>query len=158
MSTERSPVPSKVRGDATARSSGRSGRRGQLSLSAVEAAIGVLLILGALGTFAAGVPEPDRKAADLDVIAADAATVLAGEDPRHAGATRLAEVARSADAFDREAAALERRVETVLPENVMFQVQTPHGTVGAQPPNGVAVGVRTVPTQYGDVTIRVWYA
>lgn len=134
------------------------GTRGQLSLSAVEGAIGVLLVLGALGTFAAGVPTADRDAAALDAMASDAATVLAGENPRHAGATRLAEVARSEDAFERERDALERRVASVLPENVMFAVRTPHGSVGAEPPDGVPVGVATVPTRYGDVTIRVWYA
>lgn len=135
-----------------------NGDRGQLSLSAVEGAVGVLLVLGALASFFAGVPAPDREAAALDATAEDAATVLSGENPRHAGATRLAEVARSPDAFDRERDALERRVAAVLPENVMFQVRTPHGTVGETPPDGVALGVATVPTRYGDVTIRVWYA
>jgi hypothetical protein len=132
--------------------------RAQLSLSAVEGALGVLLVLGALASFFAGVPAPDREAAALDATAEDAATVLAGENPRHAGATRLAEVARSPDAFDRERDALERRVAAVLPDNVMFQVRTPHGAVGYDPPDGVAMGVATVPTRYGDVTIRVWYA
>ncbi|NHN42219.1 hypothetical protein G9C85_11365 [Halorubellus sp. JP-L1] len=132
--------------------------RGQLSLSAVEGAVGVLLVLGALGSFLAGVPAADRDAAALDRTAADAATVLSGESPRHAGGTRLAEVARSPSAFERERDALERRVVDVLPENVMFQVRTPHGAVGYDPPDGVAVGVATVPTRYGDVTIRVWYA
>jgi hypothetical protein len=134
------------------------GDRGQLSLSAVEGALGVLLVLGALTSFFAGVPAADRDAAALDATAEDAATVLSSENPRHAGATRLAEVARSPGAFDRERAALERRVDAVLPENVMFQVRTPHGTVGDAPPDGVPVGVATVPTRYGDVTIRVWYA
>jgi hypothetical protein len=134
------------------------GDRGQLSLSAVEGAVGVLLVLGVLVSFYAGVPAPDREAAALDATAADAATVLSSENPRHTGATRLAEVAQSPDAFDRERAALERRVAAVLPENVMFQVRTPHGTVGYTPPDDVAMGVATVPTRYGDVTIRVWYA
>jgi len=135
-----------------------SSERGQLSLSAVEGALGVLLVLGALGSFVAGVPAADRDAAALDRTAADAATVLSAESPRHAGGTRLAEVARSEGAFERERDALQRRVAAVLPENVMFQVRTPHGAVGYDPPDGVPVGVATVPTRYGDVTIRVWYA
>ena len=132
--------------------------RGQLSLSAVEAAVGVLLVLGALASFLAGVPAPADERAALDATASDAATVLSGENPRHAGATRLAEVARSSEAFERERDALERRVAAVLPENVLFEVRTPHGTVGFDPPDDVDVGVATVPTRYGDVTIRVWYA
>ncbi|WP_227131993.1 DUF7262 family protein [Halorubellus salinus] len=132
--------------------------RGQLSLSAVEAAVGVLLVLGALASFLAGVPAPADERAALDATASDAATVLSVENPRHAGATRLAEVARSPDAFERERDALRRRVAAVLPENVLFEVRTPHGTVGFDPPEDVEVGVATVPTRYGDVTIRVWYA
>jgi hypothetical protein len=151
MSTDRGPA-----GRSTPSTHG-FGARGQLSLSAVEGAIGVLLVLGALGAFAAGIPAADREAAELDAIASDATTVLAGENPRHAGATRLAEVARSADAFGRERDALERRVASVLPENVLFEVRTPHGRVGATPPDGIPLGVATVPTRYGDVTIRVWY-
>lgn len=143
---------------STEYSASRQCERGQLSLSAVEAALGVLLVLAALGTFAVGVPSADRDEAALETLAEDAATVLAGDGPRHAGPNRLAEPARSSAAFDREKAALERRVDAVLPENVLFQVRTPHGTVGYQPPDGVAVGVATVPTRYGDVTIRVWYA
>lgn len=142
-----------------ASSRGDAGReRGQLSLSAVEAAVGVLLVLGALASFLAGVPAAPRERAALDATASDAATVLSGEDPRHAGATRLAEVARSPEAFERERDALRRRVAAVLPENVLFEVQTPHGAVGFDPPDDVPVGVATVPTRYGDVTIRVWYA
>lgn len=137
---------------------GAGGDRGQLSLSAVEGAVGVLLVLGALASFFAGVPAPNREAAALDATAEDAATVLSGESPRHAGATRLAEVARSPEAFERERDALERRVAAVLPENVLFRVRTPHGTVGYTPPDDVPVGVATVPTRYGDVTVRVWYA
>lgn len=150
------PFPATV--DDAGRATGGGADRGQLSLSAVEAAVGVLLVLGALASFFAGVPTPDRERAALDATASDAATVLSGENPRHAGATRLAEVARSPDAFERERDALERRVAAVLPENVLFEVRTPHGTVGFDPPDDVAVGVATVPTRYGDVTIRVWYA
>ncbi|WP_323674794.1 hypothetical protein [Halorubellus sp. PRR65] len=144
--------------DEAGRATGGGADRGQLSLSAVEAAVGVLLVLGALASFFAGVPAPDRERAALSTTASDAATVLSGENPRHAGATRLAEVARSPAAFDRERDALSRRVAAVLPENVLFEVRTPHGTVGFDPPDDVPMGVATVPTRYGDVTIRVWYA
>jgi hypothetical protein len=156
MSERSRPLPATV--DESARATDGGGDRGQLSLSAVEAAVGVLLVLGALASFFAGVPAPADERAALDATAADAATVLSGENPRHAGSTRLAEVARSTDAFERERDALRRRVAAVLPENVLFEVRTPHGTVGFDPPDDVAVGVATVPTRYGDVTIRVWYA
>lgn len=132
--------------------------RGQLSLSVVEAGIGVVLILAVAMGFALGVPAPDDREGQLDVYAADTATVLAGEPPRHGGATRLSEIARSPSAFDREREALAQRVERILPDNLMYRVRTPHGSVGFRKPAGVAVGSATVTTGNGDVTIWVWYA
>jgi hypothetical protein len=132
-------------------------RRGQLPLSLVEAAVGVVLVLAVASGFAFGVPTPDDRTAQLDAYADDAATVLATEPPRHGGTTRLAEVARSEASFDRERAALDRRVDRILPDSVMYRVETPHGAVGFPVPSGVPVGSRTVATGYGRVTIRVWY-
>lgn len=131
--------------------------RAQLSLPAVEAGVGVLLVLAVVATFALPVADADTTEAQLDTYASDAATVLAGEPPRHAGATRLSEVARSEAAFERESDALERRIERILPDNLLYRVETPHGAVGYRVPAGVSVGVATVPTGYGEVTIRVWY-
>lgn len=132
--------------------------RGQLSLSVVEAAIGVVLILGVSVSFALGVAAPSERPAQLDAYARDAATVLAGEPPRHAGATRLAEVVRSPAAFERERGALRRRVDRILPDNLLFRVVTPHGTVGFRQPDGVTVGRASVATVGGTVVVEVWYA
>ncbi|WP_440990661.1 DUF7262 family protein [Haloarchaeobius baliensis] len=131
--------------------------RAQLSLPAVEAAIGVLLVLAVVATFALPIADGEATEAQLDTYASDAATVLSGEPPRHGGATRLSEVARSEASFEREHEALERRVERILPDNLLYRVETPHGAVGYRVPAGVSVGVATVPTGQGDVTIRVWY-
>jgi hypothetical protein len=84
--------------------------------------------------------------------------VLANEAPRHRDATRLAEVAASKRAFDRERDALDRRVDRILPDNLMYRVETPHGAVGYRKPATATVGKATVTTVNGDVTIRVWYA
>ncbi|MWG36916.1 DUF7262 family protein [Halomarina oriensis] len=134
------------------------GGRGQLSLSVVEAGVGVVLVLAVSMGFVLGVPQPDTRDTQLDAYARDAATVLGNEPPRHRGVTRLSEVARSADAFERERAALDRRVDRLLPDSLMYQVETPHGTVGYDRPGSVAVGVATVTTANGPVTVRVWYA
>lgn len=131
--------------------------RAQLSLPAVEAGIGVLLVLAVVATFALPVADGDATEAQLDTYAGDAATVLAGEPPRHDGTTRLAEVARSRESFEREDDALARRVERILPDNLLYRVETPHGAVGYRVPAGVSVGVATVPTGHGEVTVRVWY-
>ena len=117
----------------------------------------MVLVLSVAGGFALGVPTPDGRTAQLDAYARDAGTVLAGEPPRHGGATRLDEVTRSPDAFEREADALERRVERILPDNLLFRVTTPHGSVGFRRPAGVPVGRATVTTLHGDVRIEVWY-
>jgi len=136
----------------------RRTRRAQLSLSVVEAGVGVVFVLGVALGFALGVPSPDTRDAQLDLYAEDAGTVLAGEPPRHQGTTRLSELLESAETFDRERVALERRVDRILPDNLMYRVGTPHGAVGYRKPAGVAVGVATVTTTNGDVTIWVWYA
>lgn len=131
--------------------------RAQLSLPVVEAAAGVLLVFAVLGAFALGTPAADTREPQLDAYARDAATVLAAEPPRHGGATRLSEVVRSPAAFDRERAALDRRVDRILPDNLLYRVETPHGAVGYRKPGGVAVGAATVTTEHGTVTVSVWY-
>lgn len=131
--------------------------RGQLSMAAVEAAVGVVLVLSVAGAFALGVPAPSDRAAQLDAYARDAGTVLASEPPQHGGATRLDEVTRSADDFERERAALERRVERILPDNLLFRVTTPYGTIGFEPPAGATTGTASTPTGGGTVTVEVWY-
>lgn len=136
---------------------GMTGGRGQLSLSAVEAAIGVVFVLSVTAGFALGVAQPDARNAQLEAYADDAATVLAGEPPRHRGATRLAEIVRSDAAFERERDALDRRVDRILPDNLLYRVETAYGAVGYRKPAGVPVGEATVTTLNGQVRLWVWY-
>jgi len=143
-------------GRATGRGSERA--RGQVPLTVVEAVVGVLLLTTVTFAFALGVPGSTADDAQLDIYASDAATILSTEGPRHADRARLAEVVASQDAFDRERAELRRRVERILPSNLMFRVETRHGTVGHRLPAGVQTGQATVQTVNGDVTVRVWYA
>lgn len=131
--------------------------RGQLSLSIVEAGMGVVFILAVTMGFALGVPSPETERVQLDRYAEDTATVLANEPPRHAAETRLAEVTRSERTFTRERDALERRVDRLLGDNLMYQIQTPHGTVGYERPASAVTGHATVPTAGGEVTIWVWH-
>ncbi|MFB6127879.1 MAG: hypothetical protein ABEJ79_11380 [Halolamina sp.] len=140
------------------RADGCDAARGQLSLSVVEAAVGVLFVLGVTASFGLSLPAPSTTEAQLDAYAEDAGTVLATEPPRHADATRLTEVCRSADAFERERGALADRTERVLPDNLLFRIRTPHGTVGFRPPTNAPTGIATAPIPGCDVTIRVWYA
>lgn len=132
-------------------------RRGQLSLSIIEASIGVVFVLAITMGFALGVPSPNTDRPQLDAYAEDTATVLASEPPRHGGETRLAEVTRSPAAFQREQDALQRRVDRLLSENLMYRIETANGAVGYERPAGVSAGYATVPTAGGEVTIWVWY-
>lgn len=145
--------PSRCDGSA----SSENGERGQLSLSVVEAGIGVVLILALSIGFALGGPAPDERNAQLDRYASDALTVLDGESPRHGDTTRLSEVTRSSDSFDRERDGLERRIDRILPENLLFRIETPHGTAGHPLPAEVDTGVSRTTTPGGEITIRVWY-
>lgn len=134
--------------------------RAQLSLSVVEAGMGVLFIVAVATAFAFGTPAGGvSERTQLDAYAKDAGTVLLNEGPRHGDSTRLAEVA-AAPKYDsrRKADALERRVDRILPDNLLFRVQTPHGAVGHVRPSNVPFGVAHVPTGSGEVTIWVWYA
>ena len=144
--------------DARPTSPGCRGRtRAQLPMPAVEGALAVVLVLGVIAGFALGVTQSDARQPQLDAYATDAATILANEPPQHRSGTRLAEVAESAETFERERESLERRVERILPDNLMYRVTTPHGTVGFAKPRGVTTGTATVMTLNGPVTVEVWY-
>jgi hypothetical protein len=132
--------------------------RAQVPMTVVEATLGILLLASVAFTFVLGLPAAQPAEAQLDVYASDAATLLANEPPRHQGQTRLGEIVASADAFDREKDALRRRVERILPENLMFRIETEHGAVGHPLSDGVPTGTATVATAGGDLTLRVWYA
>lgn len=131
--------------------------RGQLPLSLLEVAVGVVLVLSVVATLALGVPAPETSERQLDAYADDAVTLLANEPPEHAGATRLSEMLASSDHFDRERGTLDRRIDRILPDNLMFRLETPHGTVGYAMPAGVVEGRSTATTVNGSVTLRVWY-
>ncbi len=132
--------------------------RAQASLTAVEAAIGVLLLLGVTFTFALGMPSPTANPAQLDAYADDALTVLATEDPAHGETTRLSEIVSDRNTFEREKGTLVDRLDRILPDNVMFRIETPYGTTGQRLPDDVAAGVAATTTQHGTVSLRVWYA
>lgn len=131
--------------------------RGQIPLPVLEAAIGVLLLTGFVLVLVAGAPESGTETAQLDAYARDAGRLLRSVPPRHENSTRLVEVAASQRAFEREASALERRLDRLLPANLLYQVRTPHGLVGGRVPDGVRTGTATLPTGNGPVTVRVWY-
>ena len=132
--------------------------RAQLPLSLVEVALGATVILGVALGFALATPAPDTQGPQLSAYAEDTATVLQTDPARHNGTTRLGEVVTSQRAFDRERGNLERRVERILPSNVLFNVGTPYGSVGTPVPRRTTTGTATVPTGAGTVRIEVWYA
>lgn len=131
--------------------------RGQLPLSLLEVAVGVVLVLSLVATLALGVPAPDTREPQLDAYAEDAVTLLANEPPEHAGSTRLSEMLRSSDRFDRERDTLDRRLDRIIPDNLLYRLETSHGVVGYPMPADVSEGRATVTTAHGPVTLRVWY-
>lgn len=131
--------------------------RGQLSLSVIEAAIGVALVMGVAAGFTVVSTGPVASTPQLDTLARDAGTVLASEPVEDSTDSRLATLARTPDAFASVREPTRERLDELLPADVLFRVQTPHGTFGYPQPPTAAVGSSTVPTRYGPVTIRVWY-
>ncbi|MEF8838417.1 MAG: hypothetical protein V5A24_01645 [Haloarculaceae archaeon] len=132
-------------------------RKGQIPLPLLEAAIGVLLLTAMTLVLVTGVPAPPEQEPQLEAYATDAGRLLQSSPPRHANATRLGEVAASRAAFEREREALDRRLERILPDNLLYRVRTPHGVVGYRIPGAIRTGSATLPTAHGPVTIRVWY-
>ncbi|MES3518486.1 MAG: hypothetical protein PPP58_12570 [Natronomonas sp.] len=130
--------------------------RGQLSLSVVEAAVGIVFVFAVTTGFAFGVAAPETTA-HLDAEAEGALTILASEPPAEEQ-SRLATLAESKAAFDAERDALTARVESILGEGLLFRLETPHGTLGHRPSADAATGEATTVTAGGQITIRVWYA
>ena len=129
--------------------------RGQLSLSAVEAGIGVLLLTAvAAGFFLVDDTATDRTAAQLDTYARDAGVVLttAGD-----GGPQLDRALRSETTWERNRTAIRERARALFPANVQFRIETPRGAIGPAAPDRRPVGVARVPTAAGQVTIRAWY-
>lgn len=138
--------------------SGSATRRGQLPMALLEAALGVVLVLGVVLSFGLGVGTADTRSAQLDAYASDALVMLEDEPPRHGSATRLDEVFANEDAFEREQGTLERRLDRILPANLMYRLETPHGSVGYPVPSRVPTGTATITTVGGSVDLVVWYA
>ncbi len=134
----------------------RADGRGQLSLSLVEAAVGVVFVLTVAATFGLALPEPGATEAQLDVYAADAATLVAHETPTTEEGPRAADI-DDPETFERERDALDRRIDGLLPDNLLYRVDTPWGSVGVEPPPSVATGGATVTIPAGELTVEVWY-
>lgn len=128
-------------------------RRAQLSLSLLEAAVGVLLVFAVTTTFTVGVPPPAANGAQLDAYAEDTAVLLANEP-----GPRLAGVVASRANFTAERDALADRAEQLLPAAVLYRIETPRGSLGYPRPAGVTAGVARVGTPDGTVTVWTWYA
>lgn len=132
--------------------------RGQVPMPAVEAAIGVLLLASVALSIAVGVPQASTETGQLDAYASDTVSILSNTAPQHREQTRLTELAGDRSAFERERAVVRRRIERILPANILYRLELPTGAVGFERPVGVPVGHATVYTIEGPITIRVWYA
>ncbi|WP_280538166.1 hypothetical protein [Halopenitus sp. POP-27] len=140
---------------------GRPGTRGQLSLSAIEAAIGVTFVLAIATSFAVAPADPGVATADLDASATDVATVLANEgragfgDGTAAGRPLPAAIA-TAETFAAERDAIDARAEALVPDRLQYHVETPHGDVGITPPPDATVGRSAIATRNGRIVVAVW--
>ena len=131
--------------------------RGQLSLSLVEAAVGVVLVLGVAAGFSVAVTGPVSATPQLDTLARDTVTLLGSTPTERGRDARLVALTRSDRSFDRARTPARDRVRAALPDDVLFRVRTPQGSIGAPRPPTVTAGSATATTRYGPVTVWVWY-
>jgi hypothetical protein len=134
-----------------------SPERGQVSLSVVEAVVGLLVVLAASTTFLVGLPDPGSEAAELRVLAADGLTVLDATPPAEDGASRLTALAHDRSSFVRERSDADAQLRALYPPSVRYRVDTPHGAIGDPLPHTRPIGRARRHVAGGDVTIRVWF-
>jgi hypothetical protein len=135
--------------------------RGQLSLSLIEALVGALLVVAVATGFALGGPDlGGTREAQLDRYAEDSLALLAADDPGPRSTeddrSTLVALVASEDSFERAREPARRRLATVLPANLLFRVETPHGNIGYPNPPGRTVGEARRVTIDGTITVRVW--
>jgi hypothetical protein len=132
----------------------RSGR-GQVSLSLVEAVVGLLVVFAAASTFLVGLPETGAAERDLTVLAADGLSVL-DATPATDNASRLAALGRSERSYARQSDATTAQLQELYPDGVRFRLETPHGALGRPLSTTGPVGRAVAWTPGGRVTLRVW--
>jgi hypothetical protein len=116
-------------------------RRGQLSLSLLEAGVGVLLLLAVAGALAVGVPTADEREARLDGYAGDTLLTLRDGEP----------------SLGAPPAALDARVDDLAPPGTRYRLETPAGAAGTPVPTGIPVGRARTTTANGTATLWLWY-
>jgi len=131
-------------------------RRGQLSLSVVEAAVGLLVVLAATTAFVVGLPETGSEDVELTVLAGDGLRVLDATPPEGNGASRLTALARDESGFARERSLADQELRALYPERVRYRLETPHGAIGQPLPPRGPVGRAQRHTDGGRATLWVW--
>jgi hypothetical protein len=139
------------------RGPGDEWNRGQVSLSVVEAAVGLVVVLAAATTFLVGLPGPGLDEGELTVLAADGLVALDATPPSATGDSQLTALVRDPSGFVRERDAADARLRALYPPHVRYRLATPHGALGDPLPADRSVGVARRHTRAGDVTLRVWY-
>lgn len=131
--------------------------RGQLSLSVVEAVVGLVVVLAAATTFVVGLPETGAEDTELTVLAADGLTVLESTPPEDDGTSRLAALAEDQSNFVRERTLTAEQLRALYPRHARYRLETPHGVVGEPLPPRGPVGRAQRQTTGGRVTLWVWF-
>jgi hypothetical protein len=134
----------------------RISERGQVSLSIVEAVVGLVVVLAAATTFLVGLPEAGAGEADLSRLADDGLTVLDSTPPAGDGASRLTALAREPGSFAVERSDADAQLRELYPRRVRYRLETPNGAIGDPLPPARTVGTARRYTPDGDVTLRVW--
>lgn len=129
--------------------------RGQLSIPTIEVSIGILLVFGVISLLTIGVTPPAQVDPQLEQYAEDTGVLLIQTGTEKA--PPLAGALTDKATFTQYRSAISQRTDRLLPDNLMYVIETPHGTIGHQPPAYVTTGRTIRTTPHGTVTITVYY-
>ncbi|QZA87477.1 hypothetical protein K0C01_06515 [Salinarchaeum sp. IM2453] len=128
--------------------------RGRLSIPMLEVGIGILLIFSILTLITINFLGTGTEGPQLEIYADDTATVIAATGGENTTAIGHID---SQDTFEQQREDIDKRISSMLPEQVKYYVKTPYGTVGDIPPPRADVGTATQVTPHGEIEVNIYY-
>lgn len=129
--------------------------RAQLSIPAIEIGIGMLLILAVVSLVIVSRSGPSEPDPQLAYYAADTATILLSTGTETT--PPIGQCLESQQAFHQQCEKLTTGVNGLLPDYLLYHIDTPYGTVGYEPPENIETVTRVRATPHGSIAVTIYY-